>query len=75
LHERSPGKETQIKKFYPLPFELQEVPAQKASMPEPDPRSSTWLMFNHYRFISDRALEACSKYGVESMSVAATRTN
>jgi len=29
---------------------------------------------NHYRFISDRALEASRTYGVESTSVAATRT-
>jgi len=28
---------------------------------------------NDYRFVSDRALEACSTYGVESVSIAATR--
>ena len=28
---------------------------------------------NDYRFITPRALEACSTYGVESMSIAATR--
>jgi arsenite methyltransferase len=28
---------------------------------------------NEYRFVSDRALEACSTYGVESLSIAATR--
>ena len=27
---------------------------------------------NDYRFISDRALDACRTYGVESMSIAAT---
>jgi arsenite methyltransferase len=33
----------------------------------------TWARRNDYRFVSDRALEACQTYGVESMSIAATR--
>lgn len=28
---------------------------------------------NHYRFLTDRALDACQTYGVESLSIAATR--
>ena len=32
------------------------------------------LRVNDYQFISDRALDACSTYGVESISLAALRT-
>jgi hypothetical protein len=37
-------------------------------------RTGNTVRKNHYRFISERALEACSTYEVESISLVAVKT-